>query len=217
MSYPLLFETKQVQSAMNSNTFTAQEAGFFSNAKLTNFWNRASFTKHSDTTLTLLGKAASYDFLAASEQHPTDFYSPPNRNRFKPYNVSRVGLQNHLLKIAPLFAPEWFADANFALFGFPRYIFTEGGINFSILLFVQHIFIFFLKIYKSTSIRYRIHANMSVLSFLAIEFVNFTTPKAVTDFQDAEREKHQRKTLQHFDEPLKKLQKLLAGKFKRIP
>ena len=73
----MLFETKQIQPAISPNIFTVQEAGNYSNGELTKFWNRASLTKHSDTTLKLLGKAISYNFLATSEQHPTDFYSPP--------------------------------------------------------------------------------------------------------------------------------------------
>ena len=46
---PMLFEPKQTQSANSPNTFTAQEAVFYSNADFTNFWNRVLFTKHSDT------------------------------------------------------------------------------------------------------------------------------------------------------------------------
>ena len=47
---PLLFEPKQVQTAINSNTLTAQEAGIYTNVELTNFWNRVLITKHSDNT-----------------------------------------------------------------------------------------------------------------------------------------------------------------------
>ena len=74
----MIIEPKQFQSAINPNTFSAQEAGTFSNASLTNFWNRVLLTKHCDTTLKLLGKAIWYDFLATFEQHATDFHSPPN-------------------------------------------------------------------------------------------------------------------------------------------
>ena len=78
----MLFELKQVQSAVRPNTFTGQEAGLLSNADSTNFWSRVLFTKHSDTTLKLLGKAFSFDFLATFEKHTTDFYSLHSRNRF---------------------------------------------------------------------------------------------------------------------------------------
>ena len=37
--------------------FTAQDAGIFSNAELDQFWNRILYSKHSDSTLHLLGKA----------------------------------------------------------------------------------------------------------------------------------------------------------------
>ena len=75
----MFFEPNQVQSAIRPNTFTAQEPGTYSHAEITNFWNCALLTKHSDTTLMRFGKAISYDILATSEQHPTDFNSLPYR------------------------------------------------------------------------------------------------------------------------------------------
>ena len=53
----MLFEAKQVHSAKRPFPFTAHEVGIYSNAQLANFWNRVLFTKHSDTTLKLLGKS----------------------------------------------------------------------------------------------------------------------------------------------------------------
>ena len=61
---PMPFKPKQLQSAISSITFTAPEAGSYSNAEITNFWNSVLFTKHSDITLKLLGKAFSIDFSA---------------------------------------------------------------------------------------------------------------------------------------------------------
>ena len=127
---PTLFETNQFQPATNLNTFTAQKAGNCSNAESTDFRNRVLFTKHSDTTLKLLGKALSYDFLATAEQHPTDSDSSPYRNRFNHFNVLRVGLHDHLLNLAPLFVLDFFADAFVAKFGFPCLVFTQCGVNF---------------------------------------------------------------------------------------
>ena len=75
------------------------------------FWNRVLFTKQPGITLRLLGKVLSYDFLATSQKHPTDFSSARKRNRFNPYNVLRVGQLDRLLNSAPLFAPDWYADA----------------------------------------------------------------------------------------------------------
>ena len=68
---PMLFEPKQIQSATVPNTFTAQEAGYYSNVELTKFWNHF-FTKQSNTTLKLLGKAICNDFWDTSKQPPTD-------------------------------------------------------------------------------------------------------------------------------------------------
>ena len=65
---PVLFEPKQVQSDINPNTFTAQEAGIHSNAELTNFWNRFLIREQSDPSqhFYFFGKAISYDVLATS-------------------------------------------------------------------------------------------------------------------------------------------------------
>ena len=48
-------DQKQVQSAMSSNTFTAEEAGNHSDAYLTLFGNRVLFKQTSGTTMELLG------------------------------------------------------------------------------------------------------------------------------------------------------------------
>ena len=76
------------------------------------------FTKHSVITLRLLEKAFSYDFVATSEQHPPSSRSLPNRKRFNPYQVLRVGVHDHFSNIAPPFAADWFADAFIAIFAF---------------------------------------------------------------------------------------------------
>ena len=103
---PMMFQPKQVQSAINPITFTAQEAEIYSKAEITNFWNLVFFTKHSDTTLKLMGKAVSYDFSATSEQHQSDFYSISNRILLNPQNILRFRLHDHLLNTAPLSAPD---------------------------------------------------------------------------------------------------------------
>ena len=70
------------------------------------------------------------------KKDPTDFYSTPNRKWRIPYSVWRVGLYDHLLNIAPLFAPDWFVDAFIAMFGSLCYILTHSGIYFSTFLFM---------------------------------------------------------------------------------
>ena len=105
---------------ISPNTFTAEDARIYSNAELNNFWNRVLFTKHSDTTLKLLKKAIS---SASSAMYPENDRS--SRKHDNPYNLLRIGLHDQLLKLAPLFAPDWFADALIVLFGFPCYILTE--------------------------------------------------------------------------------------------
>ena len=67
---PQMFKPTQIETTITPNTFTAQDAGIYSNAELDQFWNRALFAKHSDTTLQLLGKSISYDVITMhNEQH----------------------------------------------------------------------------------------------------------------------------------------------------
>ena len=63
---PLMFTPSQIKTTIHPNTFTAQDAGIYSNAELDQFWNRILFSKHSDSTLQLLGKALSYSFISSN-------------------------------------------------------------------------------------------------------------------------------------------------------
>ena len=95
---PLMFTPSQSKTTIRSNTFTAQDAGIYSNAELTQFWNRILFSKHSDTTLQLLGKALSYSFIS-SNTPDYDAVSPHGN----PYNTLRIGLHDRLINLTPLF------------------------------------------------------------------------------------------------------------------
>ena len=68
---PLKREAPQMfKHNITPNTFTAQDAGIYSNAELDHFSNRVLFAKHSDTTLQLLGKPLGYNFITVhNEQH----------------------------------------------------------------------------------------------------------------------------------------------------
>ena len=50
-----MFTPSQIKTTIRPNTFTAQDAGIYSNAELDPFWNRTLFSKHSFYTLQLLG------------------------------------------------------------------------------------------------------------------------------------------------------------------
>ena len=63
---PLMFTPSQIKTTIRPNTFTAQDAGIYFNAELDQFWNRILFSKHSDSTLQLLGKALSYCFISSN-------------------------------------------------------------------------------------------------------------------------------------------------------
>ena len=56
---PQMFEPTQIKTTIAPNTFTAQDAGIYSNTELDQFWIRVLFAEHSDTNLQLLGKSLS--------------------------------------------------------------------------------------------------------------------------------------------------------------
>ena len=119
-----MFTPNQIKTTLRPNTFTAQDAGIYSNAELDQFWNRILFSKHSDTTLQLLGKAPSYSFISSN----TPDYSDAHISQTNPYNKLRFGLHDKLLNLTPLFTSSWFADAFITLFGYPSYNLTQCGI-----------------------------------------------------------------------------------------
>ena len=139
---PLMFTPSQIKSTIRPNTFTAQDAGIYSNAELDQFWNRILFSKHSDSTLHLLGKALGYSFIS-SNTHEYDANSPHDNQ----YNTLRIGIYDKLINLPPLFTPTWFSDAFIALFGYPCYILTQCGIYFSTFLFIQATITFIIKLY----------------------------------------------------------------------
>ena len=91
---PLMFTPSQINTTIRPNTFTAQDAGIYSNAELNQFWNRILFSKHADTTLQLLGKALSYSFISSNT--PDYDADSPHGN---PYNTLRIGLHDRLINL----------------------------------------------------------------------------------------------------------------------
>ena len=61
-----MFTPSQFKTTKRPNTFTAQDACIYSNSELDQIWNRILFSKHSDTTLQLLGKALSFSFISTN-------------------------------------------------------------------------------------------------------------------------------------------------------
>ena len=129
---PLMFTPSQIKTTIRPNSFTAQDAGIYSNAELDQFWNRIQFSKHSDSTLQLLGKALSYPFISSNT--PDYDADSPHGN---PYNTLHIGLHDKLLNLTPLLTPTCFSDVFIALFGYPCYILTQCGIYFSTFLFIH--------------------------------------------------------------------------------
>ena len=102
-----MFTPNQIKTTIPPSAFTAQDAGIYSNAETDQLWNGILFSKHSDTTLQLLGKALSCSFISSNTPDYSDAHIP----RTNPYNILRTGLHDKLLNLTPLFTPSWFADA----------------------------------------------------------------------------------------------------------
>ena len=181
---PLMFTPSQSKTTIRPNTFTAQDAGIYSNAELDQFWIRILFSKHSDSTLQLLGKALSYSFISSNT--PDYDANSPHGN---PYNTLRIGLHNKLLNLTPLFTPTWFPDAFIAPFGDPCYILTQCGIYFSTFLFVQATITLLAKLYKTIYIKYNLKDNITLFSSIAHGFFNVLTAQMGNDLHDTQNKK----------------------------
>ena len=182
---PRMFTPSQIKTTIGPNTFTAQDAGIYSNAELNQFWNRISFSKHSDTTLQLLGKALSYSFISSNT--PDYDANSPHGN---PYNTLRIGLHDRLINLTPLFTPTWFSDAFIALFGYPCYILTQCGIYFSTYLFLQTMLTLIVKLYKTISIKYNLKQNITLLNSIAHGFLNILTADMIHDLKNTRSKNH---------------------------
>ena len=180
---PLMFTPSQIKITIRPNTFTAQDAGIYSNAELDQFWNRILFSKHSDSSLQLLGKALSYSFISSNTPN-YDADSP--RNSGNPYNTLRIRLHDELLNLTPLFTPTWFSDAFIELFGYPCYILTQCGIYFSKFFFVQATLTLIIKLYKTISIKYNLKNNITLFSSIAH---GFFSARMVSDLNETQNKK----------------------------
>ena len=179
---PQMFKLTQIKTTITLNTFTAQDAGIYSNAELDQFWNRVLFAKHSDTTLQLLGKSLSYDFIIMhNEQH--------SHTGSNPYYHLRIGLHDHLLNLLPLLNSNWFSQAFINLFGYPCYILTQCGNYFSNFLFNREVLTFLLRFYRTISIKYNLQRNISILSSIAHGFFNIITSEMSTDLNKTGKRK----------------------------
>ena len=176
---PLMFTPSQIKTTIRPNPFTAQDAGIYSNAELNHFWNRILLSKHSDTTLQLLGKALSYSFISFNT--PDYDANSPHGN---PYNALRIGLLDRSINLTPLFTPTWFSDAFIALFGYPCYILTQCGIYFSTFLFLQTMLTLIVKIYKTISLKYNLKQNITLLNSIAHGFFNILTADMIHDLKN---------------------------------
>ena len=94
---PLMFTPSQITTTIPPKTFTAQDAGICSNAELDQFSKTVLFSKHSVSTLQLLGQALSYSFISSNT--PDFDANTPHENT---YTTLRNGLHDKLSNLAPL-------------------------------------------------------------------------------------------------------------------
>ena len=181
-----MFTPSQIKTTIRFNTFTAQDAGIYSNAELDQFWNRMIFSKHSDSTLQLLGKALSYSFISSNTP---DYDANSPHDSGNPYNTLRIGLHDKLLNLTPLFTPTWFSDAFIPLFGYPCCILTQCGIYFSTIFFVQATLTLIVKLYRTISIKYNHNNNITLFSSIAHGFFSILTAQMVNDLHDTQNKK----------------------------
>ena len=181
-----MFTPSQKKTTKRPNAFTAQDAGIYSNAELDQFWNRILFSKHSESTLQLLGKALSYSFISSNTSN-YDANSPHDSGN--PYNTLRIALHDKLLNLTPLFTPTWFSDAFIALLGYPCFIFTQCGIYVSTFLFVQATLTLIVKLYETISTKYILKNNITLFSSIAHGFFNILTAQMVNDLHDTQNKK----------------------------
>ena len=165
-----MFTPSQIETTIRPNTFKPQDAGIYTNAELIHFWNRPIFSKHSDSTLQLLGKALRYCFISFNT--PDYNANSPHEN---PYNTLRFGLHDNLINLTPLFTPTWFSDAFIALFGYPRYLLTQCGIYFSTFLVIRATITLIITLYKTISIKYNRKQKITIFTSIAYDFFNILT------------------------------------------
>ena len=99
----------------------------------------------------------------------------------------RYGLHDYMLDLAPFFAPDWFAKAFTALFGYPSLIITQCGIYFSAFLFLQFAFNTALGIYRTLNLRRLLNKNISLVAALGHGFFGTITKVMLsTDNDDSD-------------------------------
>ena len=101
---PLMFTPSQSKITKRPNTFTAQDAGVFSNAELEQFWNRIFFSKHSDKTLQSLGNALSYSYISVK----TPDYSDSHTSQTNPF-ISLIGYPCYILTQCGVYVRHFFS------------------------------------------------------------------------------------------------------------
>ena len=180
---PLMFTSSQIKTTIRPNTFTAQDAGIYSNAELDLFWNRVVLSKHSDSTLQLLGKALGYSFISSNT--PDYDANSPHDN---PYNTLRIGLHDKLINLTPLFTPTWLSTLLLHFWISSLYSYSMWKIFFYI-FFAQATVTLIIKLYKTISNKYNPKNNITLFSSIAHGFFNILTAQMVNDLNDTQNKK----------------------------
>ena len=96
---PPMLTASRIKFTIRPNPFT-QDAGIYSNAELDQFSNRILFSKHSDSTVQLLGGALGSSLICSDT--PDYDANSPHEN---PYITLRIGLHVRLINLTLLFTP----------------------------------------------------------------------------------------------------------------
>ena len=128
-----MFTPSQFKHTIRPNSFTSQDAGIYSNAKLDQFGDIILVSKHSDYMLQLLGKAVNHSVIPSNT--PEYDANSPHDN---PFSALRIGLHDEFSNLTHPFTPTWFYDAFISLFGHIYSVLTQWGKYFSNLFYTSN-------------------------------------------------------------------------------
>ena len=141
---------------------------------------------------------------------PKWFFSNFNRNWFEAYNVLRVGLQDHLLNIAFLFAPDWFIYCNIWLSIFS----SQSGYYVTSFPLLQ--IVITCKLNFFVSINHRFHEDIILVSSITLTFYIIPHQKRLLIHMTLKLGKFKKHAVNVLITFAKILQKIFTAKFKKV-
>ena len=183
---PQMFKPTQIKTPMGPNTFTAQDAGIYSNAELDQFWNRVLFAKHSDTTLKLLGRALTYDFIKRTTVKMT------MENLHRTHTINYVlDFMINIMKFNSIIYIRMVFRHLYSNFWISVLSFNSMWNLFSTFMFLHTVISFLIKALKSITIKYNLKNNISIVASLTHGFCDVVTSEMITDLNNDGKVKEQ--------------------------